>query len=418
VAKFASADHPLVEAVAWRPESPGEWANGFIAFSRGTSNSNLVLTEAGEVAINTGAAYQGPRHRARFEALLGRPLAVRKVILTQYHADHVGGWSAFAGQGVEILAQREFPRLREEWKRLSPFYMPRGATFLSGMMPDPAHVQSYFGETPEPGPVTLVDRGLGFDLGGRRFELLSVPSGETLDSLAVWMPNERALFIGNFAGALYGALPNFYTIRGDRARSVPGFLADLQRLMDLEPEILVTGHGAPVSGREAIRSDLARVRDAVRHIHDETVAGMNAGRDLHALMREIRLPVGLRPAAGRAPVGWCVRAVWEEYSGWFLQQSTTELYGTPASAVWGELVALAGGVAVLAERAAGHLAAGRPLEALHLTDMALSVAPDHRPTRAAQIAALERLVEQGGGTAYDELGWLEHQIALARAAAA
>ena len=49
---------------------------------------------------------------------------------------------------------------------------------------------------------------------------------------------------------------------------------------------------------------------------------MNAHRDLHTLMREIRLPEHLAPQPGRGPVHWYVRAVWEEYSGWFMLIST------------------------------------------------------------------------------------------------
>src|SRR5262249_22962112 len=158
------------------------------------------------------------------------------------------------------------------------------------------------------------------------FELFSIPSGETLDSIAVWLPDEKTLFCGNFMGALYGALPNFYTIRGDRDRSVPMFIRDLQRLIDLKPDLLITGHDEPIVGNDRITADLVKIRDAVRYIHDETVKGMNAHKDLPTLMREIKLPAHLEPQPGRGPVQWYVRAVWEEYSGWFMQESTTELY--------------------------------------------------------------------------------------------
>ena len=58
-----------------------------------------------------------------------------------------------------------------------------------------------------------------FELGGRRFELYSVPGGETLDSLFVWLPEERTVFTGNYLGPIFGTIPNLYTIRGDRLRS-------------------------------------------------------------------------------------------------------------------------------------------------------------------------------------------------------
>ncbi len=48
-----------------------------------------------------------------------------------------------------------------------------------------------------------------------------------------------------------------------------------------------------------------------------------------------------------------VREVWKEYTGWFRMESTTELYDVPPSAVWPDLVALAGSPDALAERAHG-----------------------------------------------------------------
>jgi alkyl sulfatase BDS1-like metallo-beta-lactamase superfamily hydrolase len=406
----------MIHSVGWRPEEPAERANDHILFSRGTSNSNLVCTPAGDIVINTGAAFQGPRHKERYEALLGRPLAVRKIILTQYHSDHVGGWETFTGPGIETIAQIEQPRVRQEWKTLTPYYQPRGARFLGAMMPKPEHIKQYFQAGREPEGVTYFSNEYRFELGGMEFELFSISSGETLDSIAVWLPRERTLFTGNFLGALYGALPNFYTIRGDRDRSVPVFLRDIQRLIDLKPSLLITGHDAPIRGEKQIQEDLCKVRDAVRFIHDETVKGMNAHKDLPTLMREITLPDHLSPRPGRGPAQWYVRAVWEEYSGWFMQESTTELYGVPQRTVWADLARLAGGPDKLAEQAHRYVAEKKPLEAIHLTDIAVGVDPMHLGARRAQIAALEMLIDRSGGTAFDEMGWLENELRIAREA--
>jgi hypothetical protein len=74
-------------------------------------------------------------------------------------------------------------------------------------------------ETPEPIVTTFFDDSHGFEVGGRRFELYSVPGGETRDCPAVWLPQERTVFTSNLMGALYGQLPHLQTIRGDRPRS-------------------------------------------------------------------------------------------------------------------------------------------------------------------------------------------------------
>ena len=89
----------------------------------------------------------------------------------------------------------------------------------------------------------------------------------------MWLPDERTVFTGNHAGALYGAMPNLTTIRGDRLRSARKFVLDVDLLLALEPELLITGHDEPIHGRERIRADLTRIRDAVQYVETETVRG-------------------------------------------------------------------------------------------------------------------------------------------------
>ncbi len=106
-----------------------------------------------------------------------------------------------------------------------------------------------------------------------------------------------------------------------------------------------------------------------------------------------------------------MRAIWEEYSGWFRYDSTTSLYGVPRSSIDKDLAELAGGASKLAARARAKLEAGHPLEAVHLTDIALGAEPDHAGALGVKKDVLQHLLTQSGGTNLSETMWLKSEIA-------
>ncbi|MDT0509734.1 alkyl sulfatase dimerization domain-containing protein [Novosphingobium sp. MMS21-SN21R] len=413
--RFRTLDHPMIAAIAWKPDRPAEWISDHVVMNRATSNAYLIPGDAGDVVINTGTAVQGEQIRKNFEALIGRPLKVTQIVFTQSHPDHTGGWQYFADEGVETIVQRKFERICAERKLMGRFFGRRNAKVLAALIP-PGDTGAFWFEARDPEPLTEFADSHDFTVSGRHYQALSIPSGETLDALAVWMPQEKTLFFGNWAGAIMGASPNFYTARGDRDRSIVFWLEECQMMIDLGAEMLVTGHDDPITGAEAVRAHLTKLRDAVQYLHDETVAGMNEGKTLPELMAEIALPPHLVLRDGRGPVNWYVRAIWEEYAGWFRQERTSELYATPPSAVWPEVVALAGGAGVLAEKSRAHLAAGDVEKALHLIEMAVVAAPDDRTVRETELAVYEALADRTEGRVFDELGWLESAIIETRRA--
>src|SRR5206468_6608416 len=119
-----------------------------------------------------------------------------------------------------------------------------------------------------------------FELGDRRFELYSTPGGEAIDSLVVWLPDERIVFVGNLMGPMFGHVPNLYTVRGDKIRSAIAYIHSLDRVLGLQPEVLITGHGEPIRGAEEVARRVRQVRDATEYLRDRTIEGMNAGVDL------------------------------------------------------------------------------------------------------------------------------------------
>jgi alkyl sulfatase BDS1-like metallo-beta-lactamase superfamily hydrolase len=381
-----------------------------IYMSRDISNAYRVLTPEGDVLVNTGIVFHAEENFRRLSAVSSNP--VKKIILTQSHDDHIGGWRWFNTPTTETIAQANFSHVRGYWRGLGPAMTRRSRRLWS------SDQKKEMTDRPEPVITTTFRDSYTFELGGRRFELYATPGGETLDALVVWMPHERVVFTGNLTGPLFGHIPNLYTLRGDKIRYVQWFIDSVQRVIDLRPETLITGHGEPIKGAEEIRRRLSLIRDATQYIKDRTFEGMNAGLDLWTLMGSIELPPQLAVGQGHGKVPWIVRAIWEEHLGWFRFESTTELYNVPHTAVFPDLVELAGGPERVIGQAARQLAAGRPLHALHLAEAALAADPNCLGALQMQLAATEHLLEHNNRENFSEIRWLEGAVRALRGALA
>jgi len=384
---------------------PGIWV------SPGLSNSYLIATADGRVIVNAGMGFEGPVHRANFDAIDGGP--VRYVLLTQGHYDHVGGIDSVRDPDSQIVAQANWAAWQADNERLERFRVDNAAfAWMDAIMAALDHARSRVGQAAPSqsrlDPTVTFDQTFAFELGGRRFELIATPGGETTDSMVVWLPDERICLCGNVFGALFGHIPNLVTMRGDRYRDSLIVIESIERVQALRPDVLLTGHFEPIRGAELIDAELTRLRDAVRFVHDATVAGMNAGTDVATLMADIELPPELEVGQGYGKVSWDVRAIWETYAGWFHHRSTTELYAVEPSAVHADLVVLAGGPDRIVEQAQARLAADEPLAAIHLAEVARSVAPDHGGARGVLVEAHQHLLAHSQN--FWESAWLRRQL--------
>jgi alkyl sulfatase BDS1-like metallo-beta-lactamase superfamily hydrolase len=393
----ASAEH--AEEVA-----PGIWC------SPGLSNAYLLTTDDGRVVVNTGMGFESQVHRSNFDAVDDSP--IRYIIVTQGHYDHVGGLDTVRDPGTEVIAQANWRSWRDDNERLLGYRAGRSAfAFSDKLAHGIAAIQQRFGKKlpaqADHSADIEVDDTLAVTVGGRTLELLATPGGETTDSIVVWLPKERVCLCGNTFGPVFGHIPNLVTMRGDRYRDALTTIASIERVRALRPDVLLTGHFDPITGAERIEAELTRLRDALAYVHNRTVEGMNAGNDVHTLMREIALPPELDVGQGYGKVSWDVRAIWENYSGWFHHRSTTELYDVGPIELNADLVDLAGADRVVA-RAEEHLAAGRPVHAIHLAEAVFHANPAHGEARVMLKAAHETLL--AASTNFWESAWLTKKI--------
>ncbi|MCV7300692.1 MBL fold metallo-hydrolase [Mycobacterium barrassiae] len=396
----------LAPAAAERAEevAPGVWC------SPGLSNAYLLTTTDGRIVVNTGMGFESPVHRANFDAVDSSP--IRYIIVTQGHYDHVGGLDTLRDPQTQVVAQANWRHWRDDNERLLSYRANNSAfAFSDKLAHGIAAIQKRFGKRlPAQAAPTAdieVDDSLVLTLGGRTIELLATPGGETTDSMVVSLPEEQVCLCGNTFGPVFGHIPNFVTMRGDRYRDALTTIASIERVRDLRPEVLITGHFDPIRGADRIHGELTRLRDAIAYLHDRTVEGMNAGKDVFTLMREITLPAELEVGQGYGKVSWDVRAIWENYSGWFHHRSTTELYAVGPDELNADFVDLAG-VDRIVERAETHLAENRPVHAIHLAEAVVHADPDHTAARTVLKSAHQQLL--AASTNFWESAWLTKKI--------
>lgn len=377
--------------------------------SPGLSNSYLLAHDEGCVVVNAGMGFEGPVHRGNYAALDAGP--VTHLVLTQGHVDHVGGVDALRDPGTVVVAHAEWRTWRDDNERLMPFRTRRAAFAWTGAitaaLEHAATLPDGFPAQSVPTPDLEVHEPVELLVGGRRIRLVPVDGGETTDSLLVHLPDEGVLLVGNALGALAGHIPNLVTLRGDRYRDALAVAATIETVRALGAETLLTGHFGPVTGAAYVDAELTRLRDAVLFVHDRTVEGMNAGRDVTELMREVVLPPELEVGEGYGRVDWDVRAIWETYGGWFHHRSTTELYAVRPDTAATELAALAGHDAV-ATAAAAHLDGGEPVRAIALVEAVLAAEPEHPAARSVARAAHEQLLARA--TNFWERAWLAREL--------
>lgn len=207
------------------------------------SNAGFVVTRDGVVVFD---ALASPPLAEKLLALIRSVTAqpVRRVIVSHYHADHFYGLQVFKAQGAEIWAHRlaegatrtEEAAQRLEQRKEALFPWVDDATRLL----EADH---------------FVDGDTDFELGGVHFALRHVGPAHSREDMALLVKEDRVLYAGDLV--FRGRVPFVGDADGG------AWIAALDKLIALDPEILVPGHGAP---SRAPRADLVFTRDYLAYL--------------------------------------------------------------------------------------------------------------------------------------------------------
>jgi glyoxylase-like metal-dependent hydrolase (beta-lactamase superfamily II) len=208
----------------------------------------------GLTLIDAGLPRSAPLIAAAIHQAGYRPADVRRLVLTHFHADHVGAAADITGWGdVEVFAHHaDAPFIRGQ---------------VTGPPPDladwerPIYDRVMRQVPPEPVVPPRIDRELqdGEELGfGDGAVTVAVP-GHTPGGVAIYLPGHQVLFTGDAAtrGQSGGVVCGVFNV--DRARAAASF----RRLAGLSVAVACFGHGDPLN------RDAAAALDASEDQHDE-----------------------------------------------------------------------------------------------------------------------------------------------------
>ena len=364
--------------------------------SPGLSNSYLLTTVDGRVVRQHrhGLRRPGPPDRTSTRST---PSPVRYVLLTQGHYDHVGGVDAVRDPGLEVVAQANWRQWRDDNERLETF---RAAT-------QRLRVLRHGSPTASPRSSSAVSaascrrraraRPPTIDVRRHARARPSAAAGSSCSRRPAARPPTRWWSGSPTSGSASAATCSARCSATSRTWSRCAATAtatrspsstSIERVRALRPEVLLTGHFDPIARRRPHRrrADPAARRGAVRPRRD----GRRDERrhDVHTLMRRDHAARRIsRSARATARSSWDVRAIWENYAGWFHHRSTTELYAVarrrrsaPTSSTR---------PAPTAPRPGERPARGRRdrCTAIHLTELVPTPSPRHAGARAVMLKA-------------------------------
>jgi alkyl sulfatase BDS1-like metallo-beta-lactamase superfamily hydrolase len=344
-----------------------EVADG-VAFVEAFANVVAIDTDEGLVLVDAA----GPLHAQQVHRAVRDWTAshLHTAVFTHGHVDHIYAVGSFEAEpdapAARVIGHEALP------DRFRRYELTNGYNAVINQR------QFQLGSPIFPGGYRYPDETyrdrLDITVGGVDLHLRH-DRGETDDGTWVWLADRRIVCTGDL---FIWASPNCGNPQ--KVQRYPAEWARAMRKMaELGPELLLPGHGLPIAGADRIAGVLTDTADLLESLVEQTLSMMNAGARLDEIVHSVGAPAHLLDRPWLQPVydepEFVVHNLWRLYGGWY-DGDPSHLKPAPAAALAREVADLAGGPAVLAERAQALSDAGEHRLAGHLAELATQADPD------------------------------------------
>ena len=253
------------------------------------SNAYFVVTKEGVLVFDALTTYKlGKEFVETIKGITKKP--IRFAVVSHYHTDHFYGVGALKEAGAVVIAHPwayEYVSKPSSWN----FYEARKKL-----------LKEHMAGTEMVTPDITTEGSLDIHLGEVKVEVKHFCKGHTPGDMVAWIPEEKVLFSGDIV--FDGRLPFL------GSGNSKGWLECLRKILELDPEILLPGHGDPMLTRERIQN---RVKWTYKYIDDlrKTIRKMiEEGQDIDYVREHINdALLEIDPSYAQVPVFFDVNPV-------------------------------------------------------------------------------------------------------------
>lgn len=362
-----------------------------LAMFHGFANVAFAFGRGEMLAADTSSRGMGALAIEAIRKVTDEPVTV--IVYTHGHGDHAFGTEAFITDALNRGYQRPkiwaHEDLRDRFKRYVRTAGWQGHINRLQFGVSAQVAAGTFDEKSYHDP-DLTFRGMQLlELAGEAVELHHA-LGETDDATWVWLPLRRTALVGDL---IVSSLPNTgnpnkvqrYTLEWAEA---------LEKIAARKPRYVLPGHGPAYRGEDVCEELLFETARALRFIHDNVVARLNAGQwPIDIIEAGIELPPDLAEKRFLAPVYGCtafvVRDVIRRYAGWWSGEPSQMFPATRKDRA-DDILALCGRGAML-DRARNLRTEGHLQRALALAEQVVNAKPDDKEAIALNAEILDAL---------------------------